>query len=606
MTMASRRWLQPCRAVRRLGCERNAATLLLMLLLLLGVATPAAAPISTQTLAAAGIHHHYQTNYSSPSCPCHPVSLCGPVTVEHQREVMGWGARGWTGYDWDTLTMIAHTDTPEMICTAHKHQVRVLLGARMNFSEILNGSARAEWIRSSITEVRARFADGLYLDYEKPLERGQGQLISALTSFVREAGVALRSQMPTAKLVVATAWSPDDIDGRDYDYVGLSEAADYLFVMNYDTRSAIYGRCIASANAPLSKMQRGVERHFDIGVAPNKLILGLPWYGYDYPCLVGTRPDALFCPIAEVPFRGVNCSDAAGRERPYAAIMAQIGQGNMSSPLRWDDSTQSPFFNYIGADGTVHQQWFDSPESLGLKYALASERRLKGVGFYATPMLDPFGNATRPPNSLGAAQTAAMWASVRHNFAINNSVEVKPSTKTFLASTERIVNPERGFRHELDDLCGLPPNSRRGQLVALHQCKKYNMSIAQTYCYLNGETDTITNETLALLSTGFAKLRAAGVKVLLRFAYDRCRTNDRGEGNYTTARIVKHIRQLAPVVNANIDIVYVLQAGFVGCWGEWHSSRGKIEFNSSQIAQIVAAELHELLPVDRKITMRYP
>jgi di-N-acetylchitobiase len=62
--------------------------------------------------------------------------------------------------------------------------------------------------------------------------------------------------------------------------------------------------------------------------------------------------------------------------------MAQLGQQNHSSPLRWDTSTQSPYFNYIAADGhTVHQQWYDSPDSLGMKYRLAADKGLQGVGF---------------------------------------------------------------------------------------------------------------------------------------------------------------------------------------------------------------------------------
>ena len=44
----------------------------------------------------------------------------------------------------------------------------------------------------------------------------------------------------------------------------------------------------------------------------------------DYPCLPGTAPDARFCPIKEVPFRGVNCSDAAGGEIGYQSIQAMV------------------------------------------------------------------------------------------------------------------------------------------------------------------------------------------------------------------------------------------------------------------------------------------
>lgn len=217
-------------------------------------------------------------------CPCSDAALCRPVQVEHEREVLGWGARGWTGYDWDTLTIVAHTDTPQMLCHAHKHNARVLTGARMwardgNVSEMLNASARAAWVAASVAEVKERFLDGLYFDFEGPLSREQQpQLVSAFTDLVNETALALHAHVPGSKLVVATAWSPDDIDGRAYDYKGLAAAADYLFDMNYDTRSAIWGRCIASANAALSKASRGIQRYRDAGIDPSALILGLPWY----------------------------------------------------------------------------------------------------------------------------------------------------------------------------------------------------------------------------------------------------------------------------------------------------------------------------------------
>ena len=231
-------------------------------------------------------------------------------------------------------------------------------------------------------------------------------------------------------------------------------------------------------------------------------------------------------------------------------------------------------------------------------------RALVSLGLLQLAVAGATRNATSPPNPQGSAQTAKMWAAVRGNLADSTgSAVVAASTRQFNASTQRVVNPERGFRHELDDLCGT--NFTRGQLTRLHECREYNMTIAQTYCYLDGETDTIGDEMLARLESGFAKLRAAGVKALLRFAYDRC-PNQSGEYNYTTSRILKHIGQLAPVVGRNVDAVYALQAGFIGCWGEWHDSRMQIEYNSSAIAEILAAELGEMLPVDRKMTLRYP
>ena len=41
-------------------------------------------------------------------------------------------------------------------------------------------------------------------------------------------------------------WSPDCIDGRCYDFVGLHRFADMFFVMGYDLRSQVHSDdCIA-------------------------------------------------------------------------------------------------------------------------------------------------------------------------------------------------------------------------------------------------------------------------------------------------------------------------------------------------------------------------
>lgn len=47
--------------------------------------------------------------------------------------------------------------------------------------------------------------------------------------------------------------------------VGLASASDLLYVMAYDTRSQIYGRCIASANSPTQVAQKGIQGYLDLG-----------------------------------------------------------------------------------------------------------------------------------------------------------------------------------------------------------------------------------------------------------------------------------------------------------------------------------------------------
>jgi hypothetical protein len=203
------------------------------------------------------------------------------------------------------------------------------------------------------------------------------------------------------------------------------------------------------------------------------------------------------------------------------------------------------------------------------------------------------------------------------------SVQIKPPQTVvhFNGTTEMRSNPERGFRHELDDFCAWsdtqvprqwhPDVNGSHQMQRLFEAKPNNLTVVQAYCYLDGESDLIPPALLETLDRGFDRLRASGVKALFRFAYDHCPVDDKGEGNYTVERILKHVAQLGPTMQRNADAVYVLQAGFVGCWGEWHSSRAwmehrQLEGNSSDIARIVAAELEQLIPPDRKMMMRYP
>jgi Di-N-acetylchitobiase len=151
--------------------------------------------------------------------------------------------------------------------------------------------------------------------------------------------------------------------------------------MCYDTRSQIFDQCIASANAPISICQKGISDYIQIKVPPEKLILGVPWYGYKYECIdPDFNPESgKTCEISQVPFRGVNCSDAAGSEVAYANIRSIVNEGRNSSSVMRDNYMNVPFFNYRD-DGKNYQIWYDDPESLSAIYKWAVESGLGGTG----------------------------------------------------------------------------------------------------------------------------------------------------------------------------------------------------------------------------------
>jgi hypothetical protein len=173
-----------------------------------------------------------------------------------------------------------------------------------------------------------------------------------------------------------------------------------------------------------------------------------------------------------------------------------------------------------------------------------------------------------------------------------------PVAHIYAGTASMVGNPERGFRHEIDSGCDA------GGIMAktLAQLAQFNLTVAQTYCYLPNATK-ISSATVQRMDTAFASLRGAGVKALWRFAYDRAMP---GENFYTTETILGHIEQLQPAFKKHYDALYVLQAGFIGSWGEFHSSQTNIHANASAVSRIVEAELFSLLPDDRKINVRVP
>src|SRR5207249_176353 len=60
----------------------------------------------------------------------------------------------------------------------------------------------------------------------------------------------------------------------------------------------------------------------------------------------------------------------------------------------------------------------------------------------------------------------------------------------------------------------------------------------------------------------------------------------------------------APVLRANADVIAVMDAGFIGAWGEWHSSTHGLD-NVRDRNDILAAVL-AALPPSRSATVRSP
>jgi hypothetical protein len=101
------------------------------------------------------------------------------------------------------------------------------------------------------------------------------------------------------------------------------------------------------------------------------------------------------------------------------------------------------------------------------------------------------------------------------------------------------------------------------------------------------------------LSYSLDLVRDRGMKVVLRFAY-----NDDGTDDAPLASVMQHIGQLKPLMQAKSDVIAVLQAGFMGRWGEWHHSENGL--NTAENRKTILNGLLDMLPPSRMVQLRYP
>merc|ERR1719265_23075 len=66
------------------------------------------------------------------------------------------------------------------------------------------------------------------------------------------------------------------------------------------------------------------------------------------------------------------------------------------------------------------------------------------------------------------------------------------------------------------------------------------------------------------------------------------------------------MEQLADLVQRNADILPVVAAGFVGAYGEWHTSEAHLDRNGTGLAQVVGSELSWFLPKSTRVQLRTP
>jgi len=316
-------------------------------------------------------------------CPCSNTSLCDPIARSGNEDVYAFhtaGSENWRQYDWSqisTVCVFGELD-PEMLCHAHQHNVRVTMGVgAIPVNQWRNRSAVLDYAATVALKVKSSFTDGANLD----IELADSAYSDALDNLTAEVVKAVKSTTPSAHVTfdvpsegAGTAKCGTQY-GRNYNFKTLATLCDFLVVMDYD--SNVEGSCptCSFANCGLQVVQQGVDCFASLGVPASKLVLAMPWYGYDYMCHRGPNDPETACTTS------VSASQV-GYPQMVSGLSKAIGG------RRWDSKSSTPYYFYMGANSTYHRRDYDDVESLTLKYKYAKSAGARGVGMWTADGID--------------------------------------------------------------------------------------------------------------------------------------------------------------------------------------------------------------------------
>lgn len=316
-----------------------------------------------------------------------PLNMARAAEKSLTKHVIGWNPY-WTGtaytsFDYSLLSTVAYFSyevdtatgsyttihywkTTELLPLAHENGTRVVLTVtnfgNANNAAILNSPAKQKvLIDSLIALIKLRNADGVNIDFESITDK---TLRPKLTAFMQTLATRFHTEIPGSQVSIALPavdWS------GIFDVQALGKALDWCIMMGYDYHWSTAPQ--AGPVAPLDSsatwgkysVLRSVRTYLAAGMPPEKLLLGVPYYGYEWKT-----------ETTDVP------SDAIGSGQSVTYTNA-VSRSAANIPL-WDGQSRTPYYILLAG---IAQGWYDDIVSLSLKYDGVLQYGLGGVGIWA-------------------------------------------------------------------------------------------------------------------------------------------------------------------------------------------------------------------------------
>ena len=418
-----------------------------------------------------------------------------------------WRGTAWQNYSYDILSHLAWfslemTSTGaisdsngwpihSLVDLAHTHGVKVIVTVTLFVNDDIgtlvgNPTYRQNAIDNLISKVNEGNADGVNIDFEFVPSYAR----SNFNTFIHDLTQAFHDQIPGSEVSIAMP-SVDWNSAYDYNY--LSDNADGLMIMAYGYYWS--GSDHAGPQSPLYgglstwHIQRTIDDYTSkTGGDASQLILGLPWYGRDWP-VASTEMNA----------EAVGTGDAI--------LYSSAEPEAQSYGKNYNSQVEGAWYNYTS--GGFHQVWYDDSLSLSAKYNYAINNGLKGIGIWA---LSYDGGRSEIWGGLSDAFGASSSPQVSAYFNVKNvgdgTVEVNCAPASFTDQYKAYISYD-GETFELADSSATPQilleNLPDGELVYV-KIKNANAYGSSQFSELLATVVSTSEASSVLIVQGFERI----------------------------------------------------------------------------------------------------
>ncbi len=294
-----------------------------------------------------------------------------------------WAGSDYLNYQWSYLSDLAYFayevdytnggavslhnwQSSAVVDSAKSNNVRVHLTATLfgnHDAFFSNYTARENLIDNLITQVISRNAQGINIDFE-----GMGaDNRDDFTEFIQNLSNELKSQVPDAMLSIclyAVDWS------NVFDIENLEPYIDLYTIMGYDYYYS--GSSKAGPTGQLYKFDtfnytqsRTISYYLHKGAARHKLVLGIPYFGFEW------QTENL-----SVPSNTIGSGDAITFEQ-----VKNNSSGNYSNS-QIEPNCLGKYYAYSD-NGNNYQAWIEDSKTMKYSYKMVNQQDIGGIAIWA-------------------------------------------------------------------------------------------------------------------------------------------------------------------------------------------------------------------------------